>query len=58
MKTKYYIDYIYDNPSGQNYYYQLVRASDDAILYANEDLKNIFLFCWRNDISCKDITVL
>ena len=34
-EAPYYIDYIYNNPSGENFYYQLVRKSDDAILYAN-----------------------
>lgn len=40
MKTesKYYIDYIYNNPSGANFYFQLVRRSDEAILYANPNL--------------------
>lgn len=37
-ESKYYIDYIYDNPSGANFYHQLVRRADNAILYANPNL--------------------
>lgn len=39
--AKYVVDYVYDNPSGENYYYQIVRLSDNAILYANPDKKHI-----------------
>lgn len=31
-KRNYYIDYIYDNPTGQNYYYLLVREKDDLVI--------------------------
>lgn len=40
MKTKYYIDYIYGQTIGENFYHQLVRTRDEAILFANKDLKN------------------
>lgn len=39
--AKYVVDYVYDNPSGENYYYQIVRLCDNAILYANPDKKCI-----------------
>lgn len=41
--SKYYIDYVYDNPSGANFYHQLVRRSDGAILYANPNLDNVYI---------------
>ncbi|MDR1459087.1 MAG: hypothetical protein LBI60_02610 [Bacteroidales bacterium] len=59
MKTrKYYIDYIYENTAGANFCHQLVRNSDKAILYANPNLDNVFLYCFKVGISAKDVTVL
>lgn len=56
-ETKYYIDYIYDNPNVSNSYYQLVRRSDNAILYANEKLYNVFYRCWELGITNNDVEV-
>lgn len=58
VTTPYFIDYIYNNPTGENFYFQLVRRSDDAILYANHNLDNIKLRCWELGINCKDVTIL
>ena len=59
MNTKYYIDYItLKETSGLVAYYQLVRAKDDAILYSNWSLDNIFLHCWHNDIRRDEVTIL
>lgn len=44
-ESKYYIDYIYDNPSGANFYHQLVRRADNAILYANPNLDFVKIRC-------------
>jgi len=57
-KTKYVIDYIYNNTPGINYYHQLVRCSDSAILYANESLDNVFLRCWELGITRDEVVVL
>ena len=57
-KTKYVIDYIYNNTSGINFYHQLVRRSDNAILYANEKLDNVFLRCWELGITRDEVAVL
>lgn len=57
-ETPYYIDYIYNNPSGENFYYQLVRRRDDAILYANPNLDFVKLRCWELGISKDDIVIL
>ena len=56
--TKYVIDYIYNSTSGINFYHQLVRRSDDAILYANEKLDNVFLRCWEMGIPQDEVVVL
>ena len=55
---KYIIDYIYNNKTGINYYYQIVRNSDGAILYANESIDNIFIRCWELGITCNEVVVL
>lgn len=57
-ETPYYIDYIYNNPSGENFYYQLVRRRDNAILYANPNLDFVKLRCWELGISKDDIVIL
>ena len=49
--AKYVIDYVYDNAPGEpNFYYQIVRIKDDAILYANADKNNIIAQCWKRGI--------
>lgn len=49
--AKYVIDYVYDNAPGEpNYYYQIVRVKDDAILYANADKNNVIAECWKRGI--------
>lgn len=37
--------------------FQLVRTKDCAILYANENINNVFMACWKMDISHKDVTI-
>lgn len=58
MERKYYIDYIHSNTSGENFYFQLVRREDEAILYANRDLTNIFARCFEMGINKNDVTIL
>lgn len=59
MKTKYYIDWVSEKHQGDwQAYHQLVRAKDQAILYANESLDNIFLYCFHAGISKDEITIL
>ena len=59
MKTKYYIDWKCEKYQGNfNTYHQIVRTADDAILYANESLENIFLYCFHAGYSKDDITIL
>ena len=56
--TRYVIDYIYNNTSGINYYHQLVRRADNAILYANQSLDNVFIRCWELGIPCNEVVIL
>lgn len=59
MKTKYYIDYHYEKNNGiLEAYWMLIRTIDDAILYSNEVLDNIKVFCFEVGISSKDVTIL
>lgn len=58
-KTPYFIEYVYSKDSyGQAlFYYQLVRTSDLAILYANAIFDKVVAECWSNDISKRDVTI-
>lgn len=57
--TKYFIEYVYPiNAYGkQSFYFQLVRTKDLAILFSNEDLKNVEIECWKMGIAKKDVTI-
>lgn len=56
--AEYVIDYVYNNPSGENFYYQLVRLLDDAILCAYKDIKDVMLYAWRVNIPANLICVI
>ena len=58
-KTGYFIEYVYpiDAYGNQSFYYQLVRTKDCAILYANEDIKNVLIQCWQRNILYTDVTI-
>ena len=58
QESKYYIDYIHSNTIGSNFYHQLVRRSDEAILYANPNLDNVKLRCWELGITCNEVVIL
>ena len=59
MKTKYYIDFIYGQPTGKNFYHQLVRTRDEAILFANKDLKTVIRYAKIElSINDNDLTIL
>ena len=57
-ESKYYIEYIYNIPSGANFYFQLVRPSDEEILYANPNLDFVKIRCWELGISKDDVVIL
>lgn len=56
--AKYVIDYVYDNPSGENYYFQLVRLSDNAILTSSRDITSIMIHCWNMDIPRNQVAII
>lgn len=60
VATKYYIDFVCEYDSNKNLlcsYYQLVRTSDDAILYANADITNIYAECFTSGINKNEVTI-
>lgn len=56
--AEYVIDYVYDNPSGENYYFQLVRLKDDAILASAKDQNTIFIHCWKYGIPYEKVSII
>ena len=54
-ETKYFVEYV-TRPSIPGFiaYYALVRTSDQAYLYANAELDNIWLYCFHAGISKND----
>lgn len=49
--AEYVIDYIYDNDPGElNYYFQIVRIKDNAILYTAATINLIIVECWKRGI--------
>lgn len=60
VTTKYYIDFVYEYDSNKNIicsYYQLVRTSDDAILYANADFNYVYAECFVLGINNSEVTI-
>lgn len=45
--AEYVVDYVYNNPTGENFYFQLVRLSGNAILCAYRDQKDVMIHCWK-----------
>lgn len=59
MKTEYYIDYIYGQTIGENFYHQLVRTRDEAILFASRDLKTVIWYAKiKLNINGNELTIL
>ena len=57
-QTPYFIEYVYSvDAYGESSYYQLVRKSDLAILYASRSYHSVIIECWRNDIGKSQVTV-
>lgn len=44
--SEYVIDYVCDNVSGENCFYQLIRIKDDAILCSYKNVISVKLYCW------------
>ena len=58
-QTPYFIEYVWpkDAYGNQSFYYQLVRKSDLAILYANPSIDKVYIECWRCGIAHNDVTI-
>ena len=56
--TKYVVDYVYDGEGDFNYYYQLVRMKDGAILYANKDQNCVILDCWKRGLKFEEVAFI
>ena len=54
---EYVIDYVC-NPSREDCYYQLVRLSDNAVLYASRNIDDIIVQCWRVGITKNQVTLI
>lgn len=59
VTTKYFIDYVYNQPSGANYYHTLVRTRDNAILFSNPNLQSVIDYAKKIlGIDSKDLCIL
>ena len=56
--AEYVVDYVYENVGCGNFYFQLVRLSDNAILYANKDMNNIIVYCWKAGIAYNKVSFI
>ena len=56
--AKYVVDYVYDGEGEFNYYYQLVRMKDGAILYANKDRNYVILDCWKRGLKFEEVAFI
>lgn len=56
--AKYVVDYVYENISGANFYFQIVRVSDDAILFANEEQSIVCREAWKIGIKYSDVAFI
>lgn len=52
--TPYFIEYV---PEDWQSYFQLVRTKDQAILYANVNLKYVYAHCFTVGIPREQVTV-
>lgn len=59
VKTKYFIDYVYDQTIGENFYHTLVRTRDGVILYSSPNLKWVIDYAEDvQGINPKDLCIL
>lgn len=56
--AKYVVDYVCDNTSGANFYYQLVRVKDDAILFAYEKQELVCMEAWKQGIPYNEVAFI
>ena len=56
--AKFVVDYVYDNAGDMNYYYQLVRVEDDAILYAHKSQTTVCIEAWKQGIPFNQVAFI
>lgn len=56
--AEYVVDYVYDNVEGENFYFQLVRLPDNAILCAHKDKNDIIAYCWKVGIAYNKVSFI
>lgn len=56
--SEYVVDYVCDNNNGKNYYYQLVRIKDDAILCSYKSISSMKLYCLSVGIQTQKIAFI
>lgn len=58
--TRYFIEYVFpeDMVHGKlEFYFQLVRTKDLEIIFKDTDINNVYLYCWKNGITAKDVNI-
>lgn len=59
VTTKYFIDYVYDQPGEANHCHTLVRTRDNAILSSNPNLQPVIDYAKEiQGINSKDSCIL
>lgn len=59
VTTKYYIDYVYNQTMGENFYHTLVRTRDGSILFSNRNLQTVINYAKEiQGINSKDLCIL
>ena len=59
VTTKYFIDYVYDQPGEANYYRTLAGTRDNAILFSNPNLQSVIGYAKGiQGVNPKDLCIL
>lgn len=59
ITTEYYVDYVCDHPSGDDFYYILVRTRDNLILFSNPDFQSVIDYAEEiQGINSEDLCIL
>ena len=56
--SEYVVDFQYDIIGGENFYYQLVRLKDDAILCSYKSKITVMAYCWQVGITKEKVAFI
>ena len=56
--AKYVVDYVFNLDDSVDSYFQLVRVSDDAILFSASSTLLVIAYCWQLCISKHDVVFI